>query len=221
MGPRSERPPNGAAGDGERLDDRAIVRRLLDGDAAAFEELVNRLHGSLVRLALSFVADRATAEEVAQDAWVGVLDGLPTFAGRSSLKTWIFRILTNRAKTRGAREARSTPLSALSWAADAPEPAVDPGRFGTTGMWADPPRPWREAAAEELLLRAETLRALENALAELPAGQRAVVTLHDVEGLSAEETCNVLEISETNRRVLLHRGRARLRRALEAHLGQK
>lgn len=199
-------------------EERALVERLRRGDEAAFTTLVDQYHGSLVRLARSFVADQAAAEEVAQDTWVGVLTGLATFEGRSSLKTWLFRILTNRAKTRGVREARSTPWSALSPGGEAPEPAVDPGRFDDSGMWSAPPRPWQQTSAEAVLLREETMKVLEAALGELPAGQRAVVTLNDVEGLTAEEICNILEIQETNRRVLLHRGRSRLRQILEAHL---
>ncbi len=201
-------------------EDLALVKLLVAGDEQAFAALVGRYHGRLLRLAQAFVADRETAEEVVQETWVGVLHGLPTFEGRSALKTWIFRILTNRARTRGAREARSVPFSSLVGPAEGDEPAVDPARFTADGMWADPPRTWKEETPEGLLLRGEMLAILQKTIAELPPGQRAVITLRDVEGLSSEETCNTLEISETNQRVLLHRARAKLRRALEGYLAK-
>jgi RNA polymerase sigma-70 factor (ECF subfamily) len=201
-------------------EDLALVRRLLSRDESAFQGLIEQYHGRLLRLALAFVADRSVAEEVVQETWLAVLNGLPRFEGRSTLKTWIFRILTNRAKTRGTREARSVSFSSLMDGAEGQEPAVEPARFTADGMWADPPRPWKEETPEDLLLRSEALAVAQRALAELPAGQRAVVTLRDIEGLSSEETCNTLEISETNQRVLLHRGRAKVRRALEQYLGR-
>ena len=201
-------------------EDMALVGRLLSRDESAFRWLIEQYHGRLLRLALAFVADRSVAEEVVQETWVAVLNGLPRFEGRSSLKTWIFRILTNRAKTRGTREARSVSFSSLMDGAEGEEAAVEPARFTADGMWADPPRPWKKETPEDLLLRGETLAVVQRALAGLPAGQRAVVTLRDIEGLSSEEACNALEISETNQRVLLHRGRAKLRRALEQYLGR-
>ncbi len=190
---------------------------MLAGDEQAFTALVRRYQGHLLRLALVFVANRETAEEVVQETWLGVLNGLPTFEGRSALKTWIFRILINRARTRGSREARSLPLASLNQPESEGEPAVDPARFGPDGMWADPPRPWREETPESLLLRGEAIASLQKAITELPPNLRAVVTLRDIEGLSSEDTCNALEISETNQRVLLHRARAKLRAALEKH----
>lgn len=201
-------------------EDMALVGRLLSRDELAFQGLIEQYHGRLLRLALAFVADRSVAEEVVQETWLAVLNGLPGFEGRSTLKTWIFRILTNRAKTRGTREARSVSFSSLTDDAAGEEPAVEPGRFTADGMWADPPRPWKKETPEDLLLRGEALAVVQRALAELPPGQRAVVTLRDIEGLSSEETCNALEISETNQRVLLHRGRAKLRRALERYQGR-
>jgi len=172
---------------------------------------------------MSFVSERATAEEVVQETWLGVIRGLSSFEGRSSLKTWIFRILANRAKTRGKREARSIPFSSLRdpQSESDYEPAVDPSRFDARGMWAEPPQPWTNAAPDELLLHRETVDLIQRAIVELPLSQRAVVTLHDVEDVEPEEICNVLEISETNQRVLLHRGRSRLRRALEQQLTKK
>jgi len=198
--------------------DGALIDRLLAGDEAAFALLVERFHGHLIRVAQVFVRDRSVAEEVVQDTWVAVVQGLPSFERRSSLETWIFRILTNRARTRGVREARSTPLSAFE--SDEGEPAVDPARFTERGGWASPPRRWEDQDPERLLMRGETMLVLQQALDALPPNQRAVVVLRDVEGLEAAEVCNMLEVSETNMRVLLHRGRAKLRAALEAHLGR-
>lgn len=216
---------DGAAGRQVHLrapaEDLALVRQLLDGEEAAFTGLVNRYHGALLRLALAFVSDRAVAEEVVQDTWLGVLNGLRSFEGRSTLKTWIFRILTNRAKTRGQREARSVPFSALAISESDDEPAVEPSRFTSAGMWAAPPGRWGEDTPEKLLLRREAMALVEKTIAELPAGQRAVIALRDVEGLDAAEVCNVLEVSETNQRVLLHRARSKVRAALERYLGGK
>lgn len=198
--------------------DQALVQRLLAGDEAAFAELLDRYHGMLLRLALVYVSSRAVAEEVVQETWVGVLDGLHAFEGRSSLKTWIFRILTNRAKIRGVREGRSIPFSSLANPEGEKDPAVDPARFQPNGMWAEPPRRWDDDTPEKLLMRQEALHRLGQAIAELPPNQRAVVTLRDVDGLDSEEVCNVLEISETNQRVLLHRARSKLRRVLEEYV---
>lgn len=204
-------------------DDAALVTRLGVGDEEAFAVLVSRYHGSLIRFAMSFVSERSAAEEVVQETWLGVIRGLSSFEGRSSLKTWIFRILANRAKTRGKREARSIPFSSLKdpQSESDYEPAVDPSRFTSRGSWADPPQRWTNAAPEELLQRQETMDLIHRAIGELPPNQRAVVTLHDVEGVEPEEICNILEISETNQRVLLHRGRSRLRLSLEQHFTKK
>jgi RNA polymerase sigma-70 factor, ECF subfamily len=193
------------------------------GDEEAFAMLVSTYHGSLLRLATSFVSERSVAEEVVQETWLGVIHGLRDFEERSSLKTWIFRILANRAKTRGKREARSIPFSSLKdkQPESEYEPAVEPSRFDARGMWAEPPQRWTNAAPEELLLRQEIMEVVQRAIAELPPNQRAVVVLHDVEGVQPDEICNILEISETNERVLLHRARAKLRRALEQHFSKK
>jgi RNA polymerase sigma-70 factor (ECF subfamily) len=198
--------------------DLALVKRLLAGDATAFTLLVDRYHGRLLRLAMTFVTDRAAAEDVVQDTWIGVMKGLETFEGRSALNTWIFRILTNRAKTRALRDARSLPFSSLENPRDDPQSAVDPARFQSNGTWADPPRRWDDDTPEQLLMKQETVRDLQGAIETLPANQRAVVVLRDIEGLDSDEVCNVLEISETNQRVLLHRARSRLRRVLEEHI---
>lgn len=199
--------------------DLLLVERLLKGDEEAFRGLVDAYHGSLLRLARIFLPSNAVAEEVVQETWMAVLEGLGSFEGRSSLKSWIFRILTNRAKTRAVREGRSLPFSTLTNPGEN-EPAVDPSRFEANGAWAEPPREWEANTPEKLLMQHEALRRLQQAIMELPPNQRAVVTLRDVEGLDAAEVCNILEISETNQRVLLHRARSKLRRALEEYLDQ-
>ncbi len=191
--------------------DAILLRRLRDGEEQAFTLLVERYNPALLRLALSFVASRAVAEEVVQDTWLAVLRGLGRFEERSSLRTWMFTILVNRARSTGVREARSVPV------ADA-GPAVDASRFGPSGAWAAPPEHWIEEAENRVdaVKLSELLRA---GLTELPARQREVVLLRDVEGLSSAEACQVLAISEANQRVLLHRGRSRLRQLLESELG--
>jgi RNA polymerase sigma-70 factor, ECF subfamily len=205
------------------LEDARIVAALRRGDERAFALLVDRYHASLVRLALGFVRDRAVAEEVAQETWLAVVKGIGRFEGRSSLKTWIFRILTNTAKTRGGREARTVPFSALAGTDEDGEPSVDPERFLEAshpqwpGHWASPPASWRELPEERLGAR-ETLACARDAIAMLPEAQARVISLRDVEGWSAEEVCEVLGISEVNQRVLLHRARSKVRAALEVHL---
>jgi RNA polymerase sigma-70 factor (ECF subfamily) len=191
--------------------DAALVRRLRGGEEQAFADLVKRYHSSMVRLALSFVASQAVAEEVVQDTWLAVLRGLNRFEERSSLRTWLFTILVNRARTTGVREARSVPV------ADA-GPVVDASRFGPSGGWAVPPEHWIEEA-ENRVDAAKLSALLRVGLDGLPARQREVVLLRDVEGLSSAEVCEVLAISEANQRVLLHRGRSKLRQALESELG--
>lgn len=178
-------------------------------------------HASLLRVARLYVSSRSVAEEVVQETWVGVLNGIGRFEGRSSLKTWIFRILTNTAKTRGIREGRSVPFSSLQ-DEELSGPTVDPERFFppdhsvAPGAWATPPVP----LPEQVLLADETLRVVGTAIEALPPAQRAVITLHDVEGWSADEIRNALELTETNRRVLLHRARAKVRRALEEYAAE-
>jgi RNA polymerase sigma-70 factor (ECF subfamily) len=191
--------------------DASLVRRLRDGDEQAFDALVARYHSSMVGLALSFVPSRAVAEEVVQDTWLAVLRGLGRFEERSSLRTWMFTILVNRARSTGVREARSVPV------ADA-GPAVDASRFGPSGGWAVPPEHWIEEA-ENRLDAAKLSELLRGGLAVLPARQREVVLLRDVECMTSAEVCQVLAISEANQRVLLHRGRSRLRQLLESELG--
>lgn len=201
--------------------DDAIVDALLAGDEDAFAGLVDLYGASMLRVARMHVRDRAVAEEVVQETWLAVLQGIERFERRSSLKTWLFTILTNRAKTRGEREGRGVPFSALV-ATDVAsgEPAVDPDRF--LGLddrhwpyhWASPPRSW----PEDEFLTSETLGVIADAISTLPDTQREVIRLRDVEGWSAEEVVESLEISDANQRVLLHRARSRVRAELERYL---
>jgi RNA polymerase sigma-70 factor (ECF subfamily) len=190
------------------------------GDEAAFARIVREWHPSMLRVARIFVPSRAIAEDVVQETWVRVLGALERFEGRSSLKTWVFRILVNTAKTRAQREGRVLPFSALGEPFRVPEPAVDPARFlpeddeRFPGAWSVPPR----ALPEERLLAAETRARVEEAIDALPSSQAAVIRLRDVDGWSAEEVCNALDLTEVNQRVLLHRARAKVRAALEEYL---
>jgi RNA polymerase sigma-70 factor (ECF subfamily) len=182
--------------------------------------LVERHGASMLRLARVYVRDRAVAEEVVQEAWLGVLEGIERFEGRSSLQTWLHRIVANVARTRAVREARSVPFSTLA-SKDVEGPSVPPERFRGAddrwaGHWATPPEPWGRPDHE--LLSAETRGRIMAAIDGLPQLQRRVITLRDVEGWSAPEVCNVLELSETNQRVLLHRARTKLRQALDDYL---
>jgi RNA polymerase sigma-70 factor (ECF subfamily) len=200
--------------------DRELVAALRRGDEAAFMNLVEELGPSLLRVARMYVPSTAVAEEVVQETWIGVLNGIDRFEGRSSLKTWVFRILANIAKTRGERERRSVPFSSAAGAA-ADEPSVDPDRF--VGAGAEPAGAWALAPArwpgpEESLLSGETREVILAAIDKLPPAQREVITLRDVDGWSSEEVRNALEISETNQRVLLHRARSKVRGAIERHL---
>jgi RNA polymerase sigma-70 factor (ECF subfamily) len=202
------------------MDDAAVIAALRARDERVFAELMRMYNASLLRVALIYVATRAVAEDVVQETWIGVLNGIDRFEGRSSLKTWIFRILTNIAKTRGQREGRTVPFSALERPGAVPEAAVDADRFLSPdherwpGHWASKPEPW----PEERLLAAETRGVVERAIEDLPPAQRAVISLRDVEGWSSEETRNALGVSETNQRVLLHRARSKVRQALEDYL---
>ncbi len=199
--------------------DDITVSRLRAGDEDAFRDLVARYHVHLLRFARTFVANPATAEEVVQETWVAVLKGLDRFEGRSSLKSWIYSILANRARTRAVRDGRMMLFSEMASVSDEDGPAVDPSRFNAAGYWDQPPRPWDDFSPERLAASAQIRARLDAALEELPEAQRAVVVLRDVEACSSEEACNILGISETNQRVLLHRGRSRLRRALEPLMG--
>jgi RNA polymerase sigma-70 factor, ECF subfamily len=196
--------------------DEQILAALKRGDETAFVQLVEQHQGLMLRVALRYVRTRAVAEEVVQETWVAVLHGLDRFEARASLKTWIFRILTNRAISRGDREGRVLPFSSLG---DDDGPAVDPDRFRPPGaQWAGGWKVFPDALPEERLLARETLSLIGDAIAELPERQHLVITMRDVEGWSAEEVCEALAISEANQRVLLHRARSKVRRTLEAYL---
>ena len=204
-------------GQAERRGEAALLAALRAGDERAFAEFVDRYHASLVRVARQYVSTQDTAEEIAQEAWIGLLRGLDTFEGRSSLRTYLFRIVMNLARTRGVREARSAPFSSLV-RDDEDGPSVDPERFvqapaAGAGHWASPIRPW-SLSAEQLALSSEAIEKVYEAIEELPERQRRVVTLRDVEGFGADEVSDLLDLSEGNQRVLLHRARTKLRQAL-------
>jgi RNA polymerase sigma-70 factor, ECF subfamily len=191
--------------------DQAVIQQLLSGDEDAFTQLVERYHTRLIRFAMTFVTGRAAAEDVVQETWAAVVAGLSRFEGRSSLQTWIFQICANRARTHSGREYR-TVLVPLD------EPAVESSRFDRNGAWSSPPEPWPSVDDR---LEADALAPLvRTAIEHLPEVQRQVVTLRDIEGLTARETCDVLSISEANQRVILHRGRARVRTQIERGLGE-
>ncbi|HEY6911973.1 MAG TPA: RNA polymerase sigma factor [Myxococcales bacterium] len=196
----------------------SLVSALREGDESAFLEIVGRYHASMLRVAQVFVQTPALAEEVVQETWLAVLEGISRFEGRSALRSWIFRILANRARTRAQREARTQPFSSLEEEDDGP--TVDPARFlpddhpRWPGHWSAPPSPWADAR----LMATETLALAQRAIDALPAKQKQVILLRDVEGCSPEEVCEALGLSDGNQRVLLHRARAAVRAALESHL---
>jgi RNA polymerase sigma-70 factor (ECF subfamily) len=199
------------------MQDGAVVEALRAGDERAFLDLVGRLHGGLVRFALGFVRSQATAEDVVQEAWVAVVQGIDRFEGRCTLRSWILGIVANVARTRAVGDQRSVPLSALQ---PDEEHAVDASEFLSethsrwAGHWARWPDPW----PDQCLLSQETLQQVREAIDRLPEGQRAVIQLRDVEGCSAEEVCEALGLSEVNQRVLLHRARSRVRREIARYL---
>jgi RNA polymerase sigma-70 factor, ECF subfamily len=209
-------PPPAGAGERAQL---AALRR---GDERAFTELIDAYNSSLLRVAMIYVPSRAVAEEVVQETWVGVLAGLERFEGRSSLKTWIFSILTNTARTRAVRERRSVPFSALLDAGPGAEPPpLEPERFFPPDHarypdhWALGPTRWE--TPEEGLLSGEAREVILQAVDELPPAQRAVITLRDIEGWPAPEVCDALEVTDANQRVLLYRARSKVRAALERY----
>jgi RNA polymerase sigma-70 factor (ECF subfamily) len=202
-----------------------LIEALRRGDETAFVTLVDRYHTALVRLAALYVPNRTVAEDMAQETWMGVIRGIGRFEGRSSLKTWIFHILVNRAKTRGEREGRTIPFSSLYRSDGEPdEPAVDPDRFLPAdhpqypGHWtSNRPTSWNQLP-EALLLSDETRSCIKAAVEKLPPAQREVITLRDIDGWTSEEVCDLLQISEGNQRVLLHRARSKVRGVLEQYL---
>ena len=199
--------------------DREIVAALRAGDEGVFASLVDRYCTPMLSVARAYVATREAAEDVVQETWIGVIEGIDRFEGRSSLKTWMYRILVNRARTRGEREARTSPFSSL---APSDEPTVDPDRFVPaghrwSGMWATPPH---TNVPEQRVLAGETREILQSVLDDLPPNQRAVLSLRDLQDLTSEEVCELLNISEGNQRVLLHRARAKARNAMERYFGE-
>jgi RNA polymerase sigma-70 factor, ECF subfamily len=200
--------------------DEETVAALRRGDERIFREVFARTYPMLKRVARGYVASDAVAEEIVQETWMAVVAGIDRFESRSTLSTWIFSILTNQAKTHCARERRAVPFSSVV-PADAEQPVVDPDRFQNDdeawpGHWATPPRPWQKP--ERRVLALEAREHLREALARLPERQRLIVGLRDVDGHSAEEVCGLLGLSQENQRVLLHRGRSRLRAELETYL---
>jgi RNA polymerase sigma-70 factor (ECF subfamily) len=207
------------AGQRGSAEDERTVAALRAGDERVFRELFARTYPMLKRVARGYVASDAVAEEIVQDTWLAVVTGIDRFEGRSALGTWIFSILTNQAKSHSTRERRAVPFSSIV-PRDVDEPVVDPDRFqgdddAWPGHWATPPRPWQKP--ERRLLSLEARDRLKDALSQLPDRQRLVVGLRDIDGHSAEEACNLLGLSEENQRVLLHRGRSRLRAVLEEY----
>ncbi len=202
-------------------DDVELIQLLRQGDEAAFMSLVERLQPMMLRVARMYVASQAVAEEVVQEAWLGVLQGIDRFEGRSSLRTWILRIVTNIAKTRGQREGRSAPFASLA-GDDLDAPSFDPDRFlgaghEWTGHWSTLPADWR-GVPETRLTSSETFETVRRAIDALPPMQAQVIRLRDVMGWTSEDVRNGLDLTETNQRVLLHRARAKVRAALEREM---
>lgn len=194
------------------VDEAPLVRRLRAGEEAAFCELIRRHHPGMVRLARSYVPSEAVAEEVAQETWLAALRALPTFEGRSSIKTWLYRILVNQARTAGVKEHRQIPM-------EDPERSVEGTRFGPNGSWVSPPAQWVDDADDRLRAQRMT-KSIQVAMDQLPAIQRDVLTLRDVEQMSAADVCDVLDLRQGHQRVILHRARTRLRGILEAEFGE-
>jgi RNA polymerase sigma-70 factor (ECF subfamily) len=191
--------------------DSELVSRMRAGDEGAFAELAGKYQGAMLSTARGYVPSGAVAEEVVQDAWIGVLRGIGRFECRSSFRTWLFRILVNRAISAGTRERRSIPMDDMG-------PVVDASRFDAGGNWKVPPEPWADQVDDKVIAAKIAARILA-AIDELPLQQREVVTLRDVQGLSSEEVCTVLDISNGNQRVLLHRGRSKLREVIGSEFG--
>ena len=197
------------------FDDPAFLTRLRAGDPDAYRALIRRFHASLVSVANSIIGSRAQAEEVVQDAWLAVFNGIGRFEGRSSLATWLFSIVLNRARTRASREARLVGLPGILDGARGSEQAVDVTEFRPDGHWVDTPRLWDELNPERVVSGRQLWAHVQDAIERLPAGQRAVIVLRDMEGREAEEVCTLLGISAENQRVLLHRARGRIRKAID------
>jgi RNA polymerase sigma-70 factor (ECF subfamily) len=194
------------------VDDTELLARLLNGDEKAFVEIVTRYNESLVRVARYYVGSEASAEDVVQETWIAVLRGVDRFEGRSSFKTWLFRILVNRARTLGVKEHRVIPVDPLT-----SDRSVSPSRFDQAGYWTEPPVPFTEAI-EDGIVNEPLVRLVHESIARLPGAARAVVTLRDVQGLSTTEVAELLGLTEANVRVILHRSRARIRSEVEANM---
>lgn len=201
-------------------DDCLLVACLKNGDARAFDMLVKQNHGALIRMAMNYVSDRDVAEEVVQNTWIAVIDGIHKFESRSSLKTWIISILIHKAKDRGVRESRHVNFSTLDTYDEERDQAVDPAQFLTSGdmagHWALPPQPWDDQTPERLLVSRQALAALNKAIDEMPAGLREVLVMRDIQEIESDEICRLLNFTKSYLYVRLHRARKRVRRALEA-----
>ncbi len=201
------------------FDQPDFLAKLRLGDEQAYRRLIRRFHGSLVGIAASIIGSRAQAEEVVQDAWLAVFSGIGNFEGRSSVVTWLFSIVLNRARTRASREGRLVGLPALMEGTSPGGRAVDVSSFKPDGHWIDSPRLWDELDPERIIGGRQLWDHVMEAVERLPSGQRAVITLRDMEGCEAEEVCALLEISPENQRVLLHRARGRVRQTIDAMTG--
>ena len=201
------------------FDQPDFLEKLRRGDQGAYRRLIRRFHGSLVGVASGIIGSRAQAEEVVQDAWLAVFSGIGRFEGRSSLASWLFTIVLNRARTRIGREGRMVALPAILDGAQGGERAVDPGRFLADGHWAESPRLWEELDPERVVGGRQLWEHVQAVIETMPAGQKAVIILRDMEGRDAEEACALLQITPENQRVLLHRARARVRRAVDELTG--
>jgi len=191
--------------------DDELIPKLLAQDEIAYAQVVKAYHGLMVHLAKAIVGE-AIADEVAQEAWVAVLRALPDFQRRSSLKTWILRIVSNTAKSRLRHESRKISLDE-----NTDQPVVDPSRFGSNAHWSQPPARWHAETPDGLLASTELRECIDKALSSLPPLQRAAVTLRDMQGLDMDTICKILDVSESNGRVLLHRGRSHIQMAIEEH----
>ena len=201
------------------FDEPEFLARLRRGDEQAYRALIRRFHGSLIGLAASIIGSRAQAEEVVQDGWLAVLSGIGGFEGRSSVVTWLFSIVLNRARTRATREGRLVGLPALMEGTPPGGRAVDVSEFKPDGHWIEAPRLWDQIDPERIVAGRQLWDHVMEAIDRLPAGQRSVIILRDIEGCEAEEACTLLGLTAENQRVLLHRARGRVRQTIDAVTG--
>jgi len=200
--------------------DDDFLRRLRAGDEAAFRALIKKHQASLTSVAQTFVGSRATADEIVQDTWLAVIEGLSAFEGRSSLKNWIFAILANKARTRAVRDNRMVTAGSMTGDIEDDQPVVDPSRFDSAGHWAEPPANWDEVTPERVVAGKQIWAHVEEAIDALPPAQRSVMIMRHVEQMDSDEVQRVLGISSANQRVLLHRARAQVRELVERRLAQ-